>query len=100
MFLQYYSGRLCPLNLMRMGKPSPLPPLSIQYADYAIFQRQWLEGEVLERQLAYWRTHLAGLSPLALPTDHPRPPIMSSRGAHQSVLLPQALLEALQSLSR
>ena len=53
--------------------PSPLPPLAIQYADFAAWQRRWLQGEVLERQLAYWRERLAGVAPLGLPTDRPRP---------------------------
>jgi len=82
------------------GKPQPLPPLSIQYADYALWQRSYLQGEVLSRQLAYWRSHLAGLSPLPLPTDHPRPPIITFRGTRQSVLLSATLLEGLQALSR
>ena len=56
------------------GKPSPLPPLEIQYADYAIWQREWLGREVLNSQLDYWKTRLAGAPPvLALPTDHEYP---------------------------
>ena len=65
------------------GQPSPLLPLPIQYADYALWQRQWLQGEVLEAQLAYWRKQLADVSPLALPTDHPRPAMQTHRGALQ-----------------
>ena len=82
------------------GQPSPLSALPIQYADYALWQRAWLQGEVLTEQLAYWRKHLAGILPLALPTDHPRPAVQTYRGALQSLLLPQRLLEALQVLSR
>src|SRR5262249_45462775 len=59
------------------GQLSPLPPLPIQYADYAIWQRAWLSGEVLDEQMAYWRKQLADLEPLELPTDHPRPAIQS-----------------------
>ena len=56
------------------GKPSPLPDLPIQYADYAVWQQDWLQGEVLEDQLAYWRQQLEGAPPvLELPADHPRP---------------------------
>ena len=82
------------------GQPSPLSALPIQYADYALWQRAWLQGEVLTEQLAYWRKRLAGILPLALPTDHPRPAVQTYRGALQSLLLPQRLLEALQVLSR
>ncbi len=56
------------------GRPSPLPELPMQYTDYAVWQREWLHGRVLDEQLAYWRTRLAGHPPLLeLPTDHPRP---------------------------
>ncbi len=56
------------------GRPAELQPLPIQYADYAVWQRRWLSGEVLERELAYWRERLAGMPPvLELPTDRPRP---------------------------
>src|SRR5262249_45415140 len=55
----------------RSDRPSPLPELPIQYADYAVWQREWLQGEVLDEQLQYWTTQLAGAPPvLALPTDH------------------------------
>ena len=55
------------------GRPSDLPDLPIQYADFASWQRRWLQGEVLEKQLGYWRDRLAGLPPLLeLPTDRPR----------------------------
>jgi amino acid adenylation domain-containing protein len=63
------------------GRPDPLPPLAVQYADFAVWQREWLSGEVLEGQLAYWRDQLARLPVLELPTDRPRPPIQSSEGA-------------------
>ena len=63
------------------GQPSALPELPVQYADYAAWQRSWLTGDVLDRQLAWWRAHLAG-APVALelPTDRPRPQVMSHRG--------------------
>ncbi|HEY2739428.1 MAG TPA: amino acid adenylation domain-containing protein, partial [Thermoanaerobaculia bacterium] len=58
------------------GRPSPLPELPVQYADFAVWQRSWLQGEVLEREIAYWKQHLAGLPPLLeLPTDRPRPAV-------------------------
>ena len=63
------------------GRPSPLPELPIQYADFAIWQRGWLQGEVLEAQIAYWRERLAGVAPLLeLPLDRPRPEVESFRG--------------------
>ncbi len=64
------------------GRPARLPPLPVQYADYAAWQRRLLQGQALEGQLAYWREKLAGLPPvLALPTDRPRPPVATNRGA-------------------
>jgi amino acid adenylation domain-containing protein/FkbM family methyltransferase len=84
-----------------LGEPSPLPELPIQYADFAIWQRQWLQGETLENELSYWRSELAGsLSVLELPADRPRPAVQSPRGAHQPFVLPKSLTEALRSLSQ
>ncbi len=82
------------------GQPPTLPRLPIQYADYAVWQREWLQGEVLERQLAYWRQQLANLTPLELPTDRPRPAVQSLRGAHQARTMPRPLLDGLEALSR
>src|SRR5438128_1376218 len=64
------------------GEPSPLAELSLQFPDFAAWQRQWLQGETLEAQSVYWQQQLAG-APLilALPTDHPRPPVPQFRGA-------------------
>ena len=63
------------------GRADPLPPLAIQYADYAVWQRGWLQGEQLERQVAFWRDHLTGApAVLELPTDRPRPPVQSHQG--------------------
>ncbi|MEG5031612.1 amino acid adenylation domain-containing protein [Microcoleus sp. AT3-D2] len=81
-------------------KPSPLPDLSIQYADFAKWQREWLQGEVLETQLAYWRQQLNGISMLNLPADRPRPAIQSYRGKRQFLQLPKLLSEALETLSQ
>ena len=64
------------------GRPSPLPKLPIQYADYAVWQREWLVGEVLDKELGYWREQLGGApAVLELPTDKPRPPVQSFRGS-------------------
>ena len=83
------------------GKPSSLTDLSIQYADFAVWQRQWLQDEVLESQLAYWRERLDGAPPLLeLPTDRPRPAVQTSRGAAQSMLLSDSLSESLRVLGR
>jgi amino acid adenylation domain-containing protein/non-ribosomal peptide synthase protein (TIGR01720 family) len=83
------------------GQPSPLPELPIQYADYAVWQRHWLEGESLQLQLSYWKQHLAGAPEvLQLPTDHPRPAIQTFRGRTQSFVFPQHVCEALKQLSQ
>ncbi|MBD1895823.1 non-ribosomal peptide synthetase [Coleofasciculus sp. FACHB-129] len=79
---------------------TPLPELPIQYADFAHWQREWLQGEVLETQLAYWRQQLDGISILNLPTDRPRPAVQSYRGATQLLQLPKSLSKALEALSQ
>jgi len=83
------------------GKPTTLPELPIQYADFAHWQRQWLESEVLETQLTYWKKQLGGAAPLLeLPIDHARPVVQSFRGAHQSLSLPKDISAGLKALSR
>ena len=82
------------------GEPNPLPDLAIQYADYAVWQRQWLQGEVLETQLTYWKHQLSDLPVIELLTDRPRPPFQSYRGAKQSFVFPKVLSDQLQALSR
>ncbi|MFL5348129.1 MAG: amino acid adenylation domain-containing protein, partial [Hyalangium sp.] len=83
------------------GKPSPLPELAVQYADYAAWQQGWLQGEVLEAQLSWWREHLAGAAQvLELPTDRPRPAVRSHRGATRSVMLPASLSDRVRELAR
>jgi amino acid adenylation domain-containing protein/non-ribosomal peptide synthase protein (TIGR01720 family)/FkbM family methyltransferase len=83
------------------GESSPLPELPVQYADYAVWQREWLQGEVLERQVEYWREQLADApAELALRTDRARPPVQSHRGASQRVVLPESLTGELRELSR
>jgi alpha-ketoglutarate-dependent taurine dioxygenase len=81
------------------GQPSPLLPLPIQYADYALWQREWLQGEVLESQLTYWKKQLAGIASLHLPVDQHRSSIKSHRGAAYSFTLTHDLSEALVHLS-
>ncbi len=83
------------------GERSPLGELAIQYADYALWQREWLQGEVLEEQVRYWREQLAGIAPsLELPTDRARPAVQSYRGAEQKLELGSALCAGLKALSR
>ncbi|HYU30924.1 MAG TPA: amino acid adenylation domain-containing protein [Thermoanaerobaculia bacterium] len=81
------------------GKPSPLPPLPIQYADFAVWQRRWLHGRVLDEQLAFWKNRLAGAPlVLTLPTDRPRPPLQTYRGASTARLLPLTVSAAVREL--
>ena len=82
------------------GEPS-LPPLPVQYADFAVWQRRQLQGPVLERQLAWWKERLAGApAQLELPTDHPRPAVQGYRGAFETARLPADLADALRALGR
>ncbi|HEY0606846.1 MAG TPA: condensation domain-containing protein, partial [Herpetosiphonaceae bacterium] len=83
------------------GDAGALPPLPIQYADYALWQRTWLSGQVLEEQIAYWRQQLAGAPPLlTLPTDRPRPPVQQFQGAEHLFTIPPDLHAALLRLSQ
>lgn len=83
------------------GKPSPLAPLPVQCADYAWWQRQWLKGETLERQVSYWRKQLQGPLPvLRWPAERPRPAAQSFRGAIQPFTLPKSLSEPLKQLGQ
>ncbi|MBS0263261.1 MAG: amino acid adenylation domain-containing protein, partial [Planctomycetes bacterium] len=83
------------------GQPALLPELTIQYADYALWQRQWLQGTRRERQLEYWKSHLAGVPQvLELPTDYPRPAVLQHQGAVEQLQLDEALLTALRTLGQ
>jgi amino acid adenylation domain-containing protein len=83
------------------GLPSPLPPLRIQYADYAVWQRAWLDQGVADTQLKYWKRKLAGApSRLELPTDLPRPPVRSWVGDAISLMLDTRTREALRDVAR
>lgn len=82
------------------GKPSPLPELPLQYTDFAVWQRQWLQG-VLASGLEFWKQVLGETPPvLKLPTDHPRPPRRTFAGAKHAVTLSQPLTDALKALSQ
>ena len=77
-----------------------VPELVVQYADYASWQRQWMEGPVFDHQLGYWREHLRGVPVLELPTDRPRPAVMTFNGSYEPVKLTQELTQKLNALSR
>ncbi|HEY2740310.1 MAG TPA: amino acid adenylation domain-containing protein, partial [Thermoanaerobaculia bacterium] len=80
---------------------SPLPELPVQYADFAAWQRSWLSGDVLDRELRYWRDRLSGAPPvLDLPADRPRPAVQSFRGAVRPISLSPELSKALAAVSR
>ncbi|MBW4505895.1 MAG: amino acid adenylation domain-containing protein [Scytonematopsis contorta HA4267-MV1] len=93
---------LCALyQAFATGKPSPLPDLTIQYADFTFWQRKWLTLEVTQKQLDYWKQQLAGIPPLLkLPTDYPRPPVQTFRGATKQFQLNPHLTEQLVILSQ
>ncbi|MCW6008651.1 amino acid adenylation domain-containing protein [Micromonospora sp. CPCC 205371] len=101
-----WSGRILRRELaalyeaFRTGAPDPLPPLGLQYADFAVWQRDWLAGAVLDGQLSYWRERLAGLPVLELPTDRPRPAVRSSAGAVVEFEIPPSTVDGLRALSR
>ncbi len=89
-----------PLPASGEGAGGGVLPIPIQYADFAHWQRQWLQGEILENQLAYWRQQLDNISLLNLPTDRPRPAVQSYQGASQRLQLSKSLSEALEALSQ
>jgi Condensation domain len=83
------------------GQPLSLPALPLQYADFAVWQRQWLQDHVVDAQLTYWKQHLGDPLPiLELPTDRPRPPVQTFQGARQSLDLPAPLTTALKAFSQ
>jgi amino acid adenylation domain-containing protein len=82
------------------GAPSPLPPPPIQYTDYSLWQRQLLRGEAGGSLVGYWSRQLAGVTPLELPTDRPRPPIRTARGDFHPFAIPAELTGPLHALCR
>lgn len=86
-------------NAFCHGNPLPDVPLPIQYADYAAWQRRCLTDRVLERQEDYWKDRLAGLLPLSLPTDYPRPPAQTFNGSYCSAEFPDDLIESINRFS-
>ena len=82
------------------GKPATMPELTIQYADYAVWQSEWLKGEAIRQQLDYWKQQLRAPAVLELPTDRPRPARQSYRGAEQSLKLSKELSGGLGDLGK
>ncbi|MGH9932577.1 MAG: non-ribosomal peptide synthetase, partial [Pyrinomonadaceae bacterium] len=83
------------------GEESPLAELAVQYADYATWQREWLQGETLQTQLNYWKQQLGGELPvLELPSDRPRPAVQTFNGAREWLVLPEQLTESLLALGQ
>jgi len=82
------------------GEPSPLPELPIQYADFAAWQRQWLQGPVFDELLGYWQQRLHAFKVIAIPTDHPRPAVRSVRGGRYDLRLDGTLSRGLRELGR
>ena len=82
------------------GEESPLAELEIQYADYAVWQRDWLQGEVLQKQMGYWKEQLKGMDALEMPTDFPRPAVMSHHCGSVALQLPASLTQKLKELGR
>ncbi|SDB91997.1 non-ribosomal peptide synthetase [Shouchella lonarensis] len=92
---------LCSLyEAFSAGQSSPLLPLPVQYADFSVWQRDWLEGAVMREQLAYWQQQLNGVSELQLPTDFPRPAVQTFHGETKMFTLSPELTAALRQLSR
>ncbi|MFL5380937.1 MAG: amino acid adenylation domain-containing protein, partial [Longimicrobiaceae bacterium] len=88
-------------DAFRRGDANPLPPLPVQYADYSVWQRRWVEGDILRQQAAYWTSTLAGAPELLeLPTDHPRPAQVDHAGAPLGVVLDEQLTAGLKALGR
>ena len=87
-------------NAYRHGEESPLAELPIQYADYAVWQREWLQGEALEQQLEYWRKQLAATPVLELPIEKPRPAVLSPASARAEVRLSAEAVTKLRELGR
>ena len=97
-----FANELAPLyEAFRDNRPSPLPELPVQYADFAVWQQSWLQGETLARQLEYWTKQLAGApDTLELPTDHRRPAVLSLRGTTEKAIFPGELTDRLNELGR
>jgi len=87
-------------DALAAGLPSPLPEMPIQYLDFGIWQRQWLSGEVLEKQLSYWRRQLGSVPPLELPTDRPRPAVRTHNGVAVPLVFEDRLQQGLKAFAQ
>jgi hypothetical protein len=97
----FFSELLQIYEALRAGRPSPLPPLPAQFPDYVLWEREWLQGEVLEREAGYWRRELAGFPlVLDLPADRPRPAVQSQRGGLYRVRVGAERTDRLRALAR
>ncbi len=85
---------------LSQGAPSPLPELPLQYPDFAVWQREWLQGAALEAQLAYWREQLEGAPELDLPVDRPRSKARTPRGSSHAVRIETGIAQRLKELGR
>ena len=92
-FLAYYEN-------LTLGKPVNLPEMPFQYADFALWQRNWLQGEQLEKELSFWKSRLEGITPLELPTDRPRPPLKTYVGSLAQLVVHEELLSGLHKVAQ
>ncbi|MGI5499875.1 non-ribosomal peptide synthase/polyketide synthase [Lentzea sp. CA-135723] len=95
-----WSNGVLTAELTRLYRGGELPDLPIQYADYAVWQRQRVAGPVLDEQLAFWRDRLTGATPLELPADRPRPAVRANRGAVHLFTVPAEVSDGLKALAR
>ncbi|HZN08101.1 MAG TPA: amino acid adenylation domain-containing protein, partial [Pyrinomonadaceae bacterium] len=82
------------------GQASPLPEPAVQYKDFAVWQREWLQGAVLDQQLAYWKDRLSDVPPMELPTEKPREMVQTYRGGKQAAIFPAELAERIKKLAQ
>ncbi|HKI04920.1 MAG TPA: condensation domain-containing protein [Thermoanaerobaculia bacterium] len=100
-FQIFFAELMAVYEALRAGRPSPLPPLPVQYPDYAVWEREWLRGEVLKEESEFWRRELAGFPlVLDLPADRPRPPVQNQRGGLFEVRAGAGRSERLRALAR
>ena len=100
-FQIFFGELMAAYEAFRAGRPSPLPPLPVQYPDYVVWEREWLQGEVLEEEARFWRRELEGFPlVLDLPADRPRPAVQSQRGGLYRVRVGAARSDRLRTLAR
>lgn len=87
-------------SAFKQGTQANLAPMQVQYADFSQWQREYLQGETLSKQLDYWRSQLEQVPVLELPTDHPRPPVQSNHGSHYTFKIDTALVSGLRKIGQ